>query len=276
MNNTLLLALILVSASVTAAMASSAENHVDAHDSEVHEDGHKSSRQDDGIHGRPHWGYSGVEGPVHWGSLAKEFSLCGSGKEQSPINIKGEQEMNLLPLEFHYRDSSHSQVVNNGHTIQVDYAQGSYAIIGGKKFELLQFHFHSPSEHKIHGKHADLVAHLVHKSAEGNLAVVAILFDRGVKSRFLDSVWRVMPRHKGKATVSGTIDITDLLPKEKKVRYFNYRGSLTTPPCSEGVNWNILLTRASVSSAQVKAFERVFPRSVRPIQALNARIIGVN
>ncbi len=226
-----------------------------------------------GSHSAPHWGYSGVDGPAHWGSLADEFALCGSGREQSPINIKDELEMNLIELEFHYGDSRRSKIINNGHTIQVNYAPGSYALIGGKKHELLQFHFHAPSEHKIHGKHADMVVHLVHKSEEGSLAVVAVLFDRGEKNRFITPIWKAMPKHKGESTVSGALSIERLLPSNK--RYYNYRGSLTTPPCSEGVNWNILTTRMSVSSAQVKAFKKIFPKSVRPVQPVNQRVIGV-
>ena len=237
-------------------------------------DSHANNSHEDKSKGSKHWGYSGSEGPMHWGSLSDEFSVCGSGRQQSPVNVKAEQEMKLQEIEFHYRDSAHSKVINNGHTIQVNYAHGSYAVIGGKKYDLLQFHFHSPSEHKIHGKHADMVAHLVHKSEAGDLAVVAVLFVRGSQNQFISPVWRAMPKHKGEATVSDTLNINKLLPKSK--RYFNYAGSLTTPPCSEGVNWNILTTYVSVSSSQVTAFKKIFPKSIRPTQPINERIIGVN
>ncbi|MDH3326228.1 MAG: carbonic anhydrase family protein [Gammaproteobacteria bacterium] len=230
---------------------------------------------DSGHHasGNKHWSYVGMEGPSHWASLSDEFGLCESGNTQSPINIAGEHQMNLRDIEFDYSDSTDSVVVNNGHTIQVNYAAGSSALIGGKKYNLLQFHFHSPSEHQIHGKHADLVAHLVHKSDDGQLAVVAVLFDRGANNSFLSPVWKVMPTAKGEAIVPGILRVEDLLPADKG--YFNYSGSLTTPPCSEGVNWNILTTHAPVSSAQVVAFAKIFPKSIRPVQNVNDRMIGV-
>ena len=232
---------------------------------------HKNGHQED--HNGKHWSYEGNEGPAHWATISDEFSLCEKGKTQSPINITGEEVMNLQNLEFHYGDSPDSKVINNGHTIQVNYAAGSYAIIGGKKYNLLQFHFHSPSEHQVHGKHADLVAHLVHKSDDGQLAVVAVLFDIGVENHFLSPVWSAMPTNKGEAVVAGLLKITELLPSNK--RYYNYSGSLTTPPCTEGVNWNLLTAHVSVSQAQVGAFTSIFPVSVRPIQDINDRVIGI-
>jgi len=232
-------------------------------------DGHK-----DGGHQNKHWDYEGGAGPAHWAEISDEFGLCGSGRQQSPINISKETEMNLQALEFHYGASTNSKVINNGHTIQVDYASGSYAVIGGKKYNLLQFHFHSPSEHQIHGKHADMVAHLVHKSDDGQLAVVAVLFERGTENSFLSPIWRVIPKHKGEEKLHRTLKMMELLPADK--RYFNYAGSLTTPPCSEGVNWNILTTNVTVSKAQLEAFTHIFPKSIRPVQSVNDRLIGVN
>ena len=223
-------------------------------------------------HEAKHWSYEGSGGPAHWASVSDEFGVCGAGETQSPINITGEQSMNLIDIEYHYADSLDSKVINNGHTIQVNYAAGSYAVIGGKKYNLLQFHFHSPSEHQIHGKHADLVAHLVHKSDDGKLAVVAVLFDKGDENHFLSPIWHAMPSQKGEANVASKLKINELLPANKS--YFNYSGSLTTPPCSEGVNWNVLSTHVPVSAAQVSAFTHIFPKSIRPIQAINDRVIG--
>lgn len=218
-------------------------------------------------------GYAGSEGPEHWGILSKEYALCREGKSQSPINITGERDMKLSAIEFHYQASVNSEVINNGHTIQVNYHPGSYAVIGGKKYNLLQFHFHSPSEHKVHGKHADMVSHLVHKSDDGHLAVVGVLFDKSRNNDFLTPVWGSMPSTQGKATVAGSIDINRLLPADKG--YFHYSGSLTTPPCSEGVSWNVLKSHVSVGSAQVTAFTSIFPTSIRPVQPINGRTVGV-
>lgn len=224
-------------------------------------------------HSNKNWSYEGAEGPAHWASLSEEFSLCGEGKEQSPINIDDVQTMNLQALEFHYESSKDSMVVNNGYTIQVNYAEGSYAIIGGIKFQLVQFHFHSPSEHQIQGKNADLVAHLVHQSESGKLAVVAILFEEGEKNQFISPIWSLMPKRKGKVTMAGILRVNDLLPEDKT--YFNYKGSLTKPPCSENVNWNLLTTHVSVSFDQISDFAEIFSKSTRPVQAVNDRIIGI-
>jgi len=225
-------------------------------------------------HHATHWSYEDEGGPESWGSLKDEYKTCSTGQSQSPINITGEKDMGLKPIEFYYGKSTDSKVVNNGHTIQVNYAPGSYAVISGKKYDLLQFHFHSPSEHQVHGKHADLVVHLVHKSPDdGQLAVVGVLFDKDGENEFLKPIWRSMPAVKGDSTVAGTIDVNTVLPTDKG--YFNYSGSLTTPPCSEGVNWNVLTTNVSVSDAQVAAFTSIFANSVRPIQPLNDRVIGM-
>lgn len=220
-----------------------------------------------------HWGYSGQIGPTFWGSLADEFVTCDVGREQSPINIKTERVMNLSPLEFSYKPSRDSVIVNNTHTLQITYENGSFMEIAGKQYELLQFHFHSPSEHKIHGKRADLVAHLVHKSQKGEIAVLAILFDEGMADELVSTVWANAPRKKGNSMISGEINVKDWLPSDKT--YYNYSGSLTTPPCTEKVNWNILQSKLSVSKKQVADFKKIFKKSTRPIQALNDRVVGV-
>lgn len=227
---------------------------------------------DSGHHGA-HWGYEGNEGPSHWGMLKEDYSLCGEGKMQSPIDIRDHQPAgDSRSIEFHYSAASNPTVVNNGHTIQVNYPQGSYAVIGGKRYDLLQFHFHSPSEHMINGKPADMVAHLVHKASDGELAVVAVLFGKGGENGALKAVWEEMPHHQGEETVHGQVNAEDLLPGNKS--YFHYTGSLTTPPCSEGVNWNVLKTAVSVSDEQVAAFTSIFPKSVRPVQPLHGRTVA--
>lgn len=227
-----------------------------------------------GGHHVAHWGYEGEQGPNKWGMISGEFAMCGSGKAQSPIDISETAGAgNLKPIELTYTAIDNPTIVNNGHTIKVDYNNGSYATIGGKRFDLLQFHFHSPSEHTIGGKHADMVAHLVHKAADGQLAVVAILFDKGAENAALAPVFSAMPSSEGKTSLNGSLDVAAMIPTEDK-GFYNYSGSLTTPPCSEGVNWNVVKARSSVSDAQVAAFTNMFPKSIRPVQAVHGRMIS--
>ncbi len=222
-------------------------------------------------HHKAHWSYEGETGPEHWGSLSDDYVLCGSGQAQSPIDIRGVNVIDSKPIEFHYQPSK-LHVVNNGHTIQVNYDPGSYMIKDGVRYDLLQFHFHAPSEHAIEGRQSDLVAHLVHKSEDGRLAVVGVLFNVGDANETLKPIWEIMPQEKGKADADVEINAADLLPEERT--YFHYMGSLTTPPCSEGVNWNVMATPLSASVEQIEAFTAIFPLSVRPLQPLNNREVG--
>ncbi len=219
-----------------------------------------------------HWGYEGNEGPDKWSSLSADYHLCAAGKSQSPVDISNAMQGDLKPIEFNYKAASGATVVNNGHTIQVNYPAGSYAVISDKRYDLLQFHFHVPSEHTINGDAADMVAHLVHKAQDGQLAVVGVLFEQGAANETLAPVWQSMPASSGKATLNETLDVASLLPSDTS--HFNYSGSLTTPPCSEGVNWNVLKQPVSVSNGQVAAFTRIFPKSVRPVQPLNGRALS--
>ncbi len=237
---------------------------------EKHADAHENHAMSHSGHAA-HWGYEGDAAPEHWGGMKEEYALCGSGKMQSPVDIRDDQAGALSAIEFNYQAVSNPQVVNNGHTIQVNYAAGSYAVIHGKRYDLLQFHFHSPSEHTLYGKPADMVAHLVHKAADGELAVVAVLFNKSSENAVLKPVWEGMPHHEGKGTVMATINAADLLPADHS--YFHYVGSLTTPPCSEGVKWQVLKNPVSVSADQVAAFTGIFPHSVRPVQPLNTRSV---
>ncbi len=219
------------------------------------------------------WSYIGDTGPAHWGTLNDKYALCSDGKSQSPVNIAGAHGMGLTAIEFSYATAQNLEIVNNGHTIQVNYPAGSYVVLTGKRFDLLQFHFHSPSENKIEGEHADLVAHLVHKAADGQLGVIAVLFVVGAEENaILSPVWAAMPLTKGSSNLAQAFDINALLPEDKG--YYNFSGSLTTPPCSENVNWNVLSTRGEVSQAQINAFTQIFPNSIRPVQPLNGRMIG--
>ncbi|MDT8403855.1 carbonic anhydrase family protein [Sulfuriflexus sp.] len=220
------------------------------------------------------WGYDGPQGPAHWGDLAAEYATCKTGKSQSPINIITAKPAQLAGLRFHYQ-ATDLDIVNNGHTIQVNYAAGSSIEVGGKRYRLLQFHFHSPSEHAVDGRPYDMVAHLVHQAADGQLGVIAVLMRKGKASPVIESIWAHLPRHAGdRKQADMQINITDLLPATHS--YYSYTGSLTTPPCSEGVNWMVLQTPVEVSAAQIATFSNLFSGNVRPHQPLHERVIHAN
>ncbi len=223
--------------------------------------------------GKAHWGYEGHEGPENWGDLSHDFSTCKSGKSQSPIDISSTKTAKLANIKFSYKPTP-IDVINNGHTIQVNYAKGSSINVGGKPYNLLQFHFHSPSEHKVNGKPYDMVAHLVHQAADGQLGVIGVMMKIGKANPIIGSIWSNMPKAAGEQnTVKDTVNVADLLPANHS--YFNYSGSLTTPPCSEGVNWMVMQTPIDVSAEQVAGFTSIFAKSVRPVQPVNGRIIHV-
>lgn len=221
--------------------------------------------------GKNHWGYEGPEGPSHWGELADDYATCKTGKNQSPINISGLKAASLAGIKFDYKHSA-LDIINNGHTIQINYAPGSSINLGGKIYKLLQFHFHSPSEHTVDGMPYDMVAHLVHRADDGQLGVIAVLMKKGKKNAVIDAIWSIMPTHAGEKKQTDTkINVANLLPTS--TTYYNYSGSLTTPPCSEGVNWMVLKHPVEVSSDQVAAFTNIFSKSVRPVQPLHGRSI---
>jgi carbonic anhydrase len=220
----------------------------------------------------PHWSYSGQEGPDEWGKLDSTYAACSSGKTQSPIDIRGAKKADLPALKFAY-NSVPLNIIDNGHTIQVNYPAGSTLTVGRKLYTLKQFHFHHPSEEHVNGHGYDMVAHLVHADAEGHLAVVAVFLKKEKVNTFIDLVWQNLPTEKGKAIdVSGVaLNAKDLLPVEHE--YFTFSGSLTTPPCSEGVTWYVMKNPVALSEAQVAVFAKLYPRNARPIQPANGREI---
>jgi carbonic anhydrase len=219
-----------------------------------------------------HWVYEGHGGPAEWGELDKAFATCKLGKLQSPIDIRGAASADLPAIKFDYKPSP-LKIIDNGHTIQVNYGAGSSIELGGKRYELLQFHFHKPSEERIDGKAHDMVAHLVHKGPDGKLAVVAVLLDKGGASATVDSIWKNLPKAKEKEVLVAnvTIDAAKLLPADKG--YYTFRGSLTTPPCSEEVMWLVLKAPVKIGDEQVAAFGKIYPMNARPTQPLNGRAI---
>ena len=220
-----------------------------------------------------HWGYTGHAGPENWGDLDSKYVMCKLGNNQSPINITNKisvMSKDLEPISFKYATGA-SSVVDNGHTIQVNITDGSDIEIDGVKFALKQFHFHSPSENQIDGKNFPLEAHFVHVSKDGHLAVVAIMFKEGKENKVLQKIWDRMPNKAGESAKCGLPSklINELLPKNKD--YYRFSGSLTTPPCSEGVRWMVLKNYVTISPAQVKEFSKIIHKNNRPVQPLNAR-----
>lgn len=223
-------------------------------------------------HASHEWDYDGAKGPQKWGSLKSDYATCKLGHQQSPIDIRATTKGALAPIEFDYK-AAPLKLIDNGHTIQVNQAAGSGITVAGSRYELLQFHFHTPSEERINGKSYPLVAHLVHKNAEGKLAVVAVLFKEGKENPTLATIWRSLPAEKGHevSVDTSTIDLASALPANRG--YYNFAGSLTTPPCSEEVNWFVLKAPVDMSAAQLKQFHTLYQHNARPVQALNGRIV---
>ena len=219
-----------------------------------------------------HWEYTGENGPDHWAQLTADFALCGNGKNQSPINLSHMVDSSLEPIQFNYTGNS-QEIVNNGHTVQVNYQPGSSIEIDNHRFELKQFHFHAPSENHIDGVAFPMEAHLVHADEQGNLAVVAVMFELGDFNKTLDSLWSKMPATAGeKNSLPGAINVMSLLPENRD--YYRFNGSLTTPPCTEGVEWLVMKHPVKLSQSQITAFQHAMGHdNNRPIQQVFARPI---
>lgn len=225
-------------------------------------------------HGDIHWSYEGDTGPAQWGKLKPEWSACEAGRRQSPIDIRDGIGVDLPPVTFDYRFTRFN-VVDNGHTVQVNVGEGSSITVSGHRYELKQFHFHKPSEERVGGKLYDMVAHLVHKDYDGRLAVVAVLLEKGAAAAehpVIQTVWNNLPLEKNvEMTAEDAIDLNGLLPATHD--YFTYMGSLTTPPCSEGVLWMVMKTPVFLSEQQVAIFGHLYRNNARPVQAANGRLI---
>lgn len=224
--------------------------------------------------GSPHWGYSGEDGPAHWGDLASEFNTCSRGAQQSPIDISDVDVFRAEAgaLTFDYRPTP-LRIINNGHTIQVNYEPGSTLTLRSQTYQIVQFHFHAPSEHARNGKLSDMELHIVHQSAAKELVVVGVLLEHGSESAAIEPIWRAIPSETGhEKTIAGTtVNAASLLPSSRS--YFEYMGSLTTPPCAEGVRWLVLTTPMQLSQEQITNFRKVIPMNARPVQKLNWRFV---
>jgi carbonic anhydrase len=220
--------------------------------------------------GPVHWSYDGEAGPEHWGELSPDYALCSTGQEQSPINIPAAAPLNPANLTYSYLPSSLT-ILNNGHTVQVNYDAGSELVIKGERYQLVQFHFHAHSEHTLDGHAAPLELHLVHSNAQGALAVVGVWIESGGENAAFAPIMSHLPASESPAqTVPGEqVDAQRLLPTERT--YYRYNGSLTTPPCAEHVTWLMLKTPVEISAAQIGAYTALFDHTYRPTQPLNGR-----
>ena len=219
------------------------------------------------------WGYTGHNAPETWGHSSDKYHTCSDGLNQSPINIAYSiTDPNHEPLNLDYKKGS-TEVINNGHTIQVNVESGDTLIADGITFYLKQFHFHSQSENRIKGKAFPLEAHFVHLDKDGNIAVVAVMFEEGAANKDIAKIWAKMPRKAGEKNELKVADIAANLIPEKQ-HYYRFNGSLTTPPCTEGVRWFVLEKPLTISKEQEEQFLNVMHHpNNRPVQPLNARII---
>jgi carbonic anhydrase len=218
-----------------------------------------------------HWSYSGEDGPSHWDKVNRDFALCAAGTRQSPVDIAEPSPQDLPDIVFKYQPSR-VNILNNGHTIQVQYDPGSYIEVEGTRYDLAQFHVHAPSEHTLHGKPADAELHFVHKAESGKLAVVGVLLNTGSENAALKPVWDNLPAQSGPVqSANATINAESLLPARRTT--YRYDGSLTTPPCSEGVRWLVITDPIQLSEAQLAAFTAIFKLNSRPVQPMNQRQI---
>jgi len=234
----------------------------------------------------PHWGYEGAEGPDAWAKLSPAWAVCGEGTRQSPIDIDVDKTVrsNLPSLAASFRPAAltiihhehTADVLNTGHSIQVNYTEGDELSVGSERFALAQFHFHAPSEHTIEGKRYPMEMHMVHKSGDGKLAVVGVLIEEGAHNDAFEPVWANLPATKGVAAhlEHVAVDVNRLLPSRKTT--YRYDGSLTTPPCSEGVTWIVMTTPVQASASQLGRFRAVLSGNNRPVQPLNGRVVGAD
>ncbi len=221
------------------------------------------------------WTYSGEKGPSKWGLLNDDFVKCGAGTSQSPIDITVPLDEDLPPLELSYSPTP-LDFVNNGHTVQVNYAPGSWLKIGGEKYELKQFHFRTPSEHQVASKSFPMAMHLVHKSESGKLAALGVLFEEGDENVTFQKITDHLPRNTGDRYSSTIVTVSPLEFFGSKGRYYRYQGSLTSPPCAEGVTWIVMTKACKVSKGQIAAIHHIVGENNRPVQALNGRTVLID
>ncbi|HEY6303815.1 MAG TPA: carbonic anhydrase family protein [Terriglobales bacterium] len=226
---------------------------------------------------KTHWTYEGATGAEHWSDLDPEYAACNVGKEQSPIDIQNAEKAELPAIRFEYKGSPLKYLINNGYTIRVNYhdapGSGSFLMVGDKRYDLTQFHFHRPSEEYIGGKPYDMEVHLMHEASDGKVAGVTVLLQAGAANAAIQKIWDHMPKTAGKEEEVAGVEVNpaDLLPHD--AAYYTYMGSLTAPPCSEGITWFVLKTPVEISAEEINAFAELYPHDVRPLQPLNGRVV---
>jgi carbonic anhydrase len=220
----------------------------------------------------PHWTYEGETGAAHWGGLTPAFKTCQLGLQQSPIDLVNGVTAELRnDLAVAYRPIP-LRIINNGHTIQINADTGCSSTITGTHYELIQFHFHHPSEHLLSGRSFDLECHFVHRSAAGDFAVLGAFIRPGTPNGALQPIWNAMPRQEGPERNAGqSIDPASLLPTARE--HYRYMGSLTTPPCSEGITWTMFREPIEASPDQIRQFAALFANNARPTQRMNRRFL---
>lgn len=216
----------------------------------------------------PHWGYGPEDGPAVWGQLGSEYLLCAVGNRQSPIDLVGATQAEVPTVAFHYQPMM-LEIQHNGHTVEAASTSENWIEVGGARYDLTQFHFHTPGEHTVDGRPFDMEVHLVHRNEEGTLAVVGVLVRRGGEHPVLDDLAAQLPKPGRSLAIEKEIAVSELLPEASRI--FRYEGSLTTPPCSEGVQWFVLETPVEVSAAALAEFEAILGNNSRPVQPLNGR-----
>lgn len=221
------------------------------------------------------WSYEGTKGPEHWGDLDPDYATCKAGKEQSPIDIRNTKKATLSDIRFEYK-SGPIKIINNGYTaVRVNYSpgNGNFLIVGDRRYELTQFHFHRPSEEQIHDKPYDMVIHLMHAASDGKIAGVAVLLKSGSANSTIQQLWEHMPPTPGQEHEIPGVEVNPAGLVPQSTAYYTYMGSQTAPPCTEGVTWFVLKTPVEISPEEISAFARLYPHDVRPVQPLNGRVV---
>jgi carbonic anhydrase len=244
----------------------------DEHDEDDVVDDEKHASSKDKKHKDVHWKYKGSTGPENWGELSPEFISCKVGRNQSPIDISKTLVTTPKSLKT-FQSFPITEVLNNGHTVQANFKPGNIMVVDSVMYQMKQVHFHAPSENQILGKSYPLEAHFVHADPDGNLAVLAVMYELGNENKGIAKLWKQMPKTKGQTKpLTSKVLAGDLIPRKKE--YYRFSGSLTTPPCSEGVIWIVMKSTMTVSNSQVDAFKKVMREdNNRPIQPLNGRMV---
>jgi len=209
--------------------------------------------------------------------LDPDYAACNAGKEQSPIDIETAEKAELPALRFEYKSGPLKYLINNGYTIRVNYhdtpGSGSFLIVGDKRYQLTQFHFHHPSEEYIHGRPYDMVLHLMHVGSDGKVVGVAVLLKGGSANATIQQLWEHMPKTEGKEEEIAGVEVNPVGMLPHDTAYYTYIGSLTAPPCTEEVTWFVLKTPVDISAEEISAFAKLYPHDVRPLQPLNRRVV---